>query len=572
MSSPFVKKSIQKRLESLYSRDDALKAKSEIDRLIEGYRSRVTSTPHRMDQRDAILITYGDQLISPAQEPLEVLDMFLVTYLKDIINSVHILPFYPYSSDDGFSVIDYKDVSPRMGSWDDIKKINENFYLMFDGVINHISQYSYWFKSFLQNDPKYRDFFVEVEEGIDLSKVVRPRTLPLIHTYKDIDGIDRHIWTTFSKDQVDLNYSNYKVLVAVLDVLLFYVEMGAKLIRLDAIAFLWKEIETECIHLPQTHEVIQLMRDVIHKVAPEVVIITETNVPHNENVSYFGSGDDEAQMVYNFALPPLTAHAILTGDTSVLTKWAKELELPSDKVCFFNFTASHDGCGVRPVSELLSRSDIDILVEQTIKNEGFVSYRSLSSGKKSPYELNASYIDIISDKSEDIDLRVDKFILSQAVKLAMPGVPGIYFHSLVGSTSDIDGVKRTGIYRSINREKLNYDYLMEELDDGDSLRYNIFNRYIKLLKIRREYDAFDPYGEFEIVDVADGVFAILRRSKVGKNDILVLNNFTNKPIVVKLPSYMQRDLVELIYQQEIEDDKVEIKPYGVMWIKFRKEV
>ncbi len=571
MSSAFVKKSIQERLESLYSREDALKAKVEIDRLIAYYKERVVSRPHKMDQRDVILITYGDQLVQVGREPLEALNTFLVNYLKDVINSVHILPFYPYSSDDGFSVIDYKDVSPRMGSWEDIERIGENFYIMFDGVINHISQYSYWFKGFLQNDPKFKDFFVEVEEGIDLSKVVRPRTLPLIHTYKDVEGRDRHIWTTFSKDQVDLNYANYKVLVAVLDVLLYYVEKGAKLIRLDAIAFLWKEIGTECIHLPQTHEVIQLMREVIHKVAPEVVIITETNVPHKENVSYFGSGDDEAQMVYNFALPPLTAHAILTGDTSILTKWAKELELPSDKVCFFNFTASHDGCGVRPVSGLLSQEDIALLIEQTTKNGGFVSYRSLGNGEKSPYELNASYIDIISDKREEIDLRVDKFILSQAVKLAMPGVPGVYFHSLVGSTSDIDGVRRTGVYRSINREKLNYDYLVQELEDESSLRNKIFSRYIHLLKIRREEDAFDPYGKFEILDLADGVFALLRESKVSRNDILVLNNFTNRSILVKLPPFVQGDLVELIDRQKIENREVRLKPYGVAWIKFRKE-
>src|SRR5690606_35016656 len=108
-----------------------------------------------------------------------------------------------------------------------------------------------------------------------------------------------------SADQVDLNFKNPAVLLATTRALLFYVEHGAKFIRLDAIAYLWKEIGTPCIHLPQTHQVIQLMRAVLDEVAPDVRLITETNVPHPDNISYFGAGTNEAQLVYNFALPPL---------------------------------------------------------------------------------------------------------------------------------------------------------------------------------------------------------------------------------------------------------------------------
>ncbi len=567
----YKKKDIKERLLELYTSEDANKAAIMIDTLVENYRKKIVSKHYKMTQEDVILITYGDQVIEPTVEPLQTLKKFLDDSIKGIINTVHILPFYPYSSDDGFSVIDYKDVSPRMGSWDDIEALSADYNLMFDGVINHISQYSYWFKSFLQNNPKYANFFIEVDPSVDLSKVVRPRALPLLHAYKDIDDKSRFIWTTFSKDQVDLNYANYHVLIAILDVLLFYVQKGAKLIRLDAIAFLWKEIGTSCIHLPQTHEVIQLMREVIHKVAPEVVIITETNVPHDENISYFGSGDDEAQMVYNFALPPLAAHTILSGDTTALTKWAKSLTLPSDKVCFFNFIASHDGCGVRPVAELLSDDELSVIIDNVKANGGYVSYRDMGDGSQSPYELNASFIDIISKVDDDIALRAKKFMLIQALKLAMPGVPGIYFHSLVGSESDKDGVRRTGVLRSINREKLNFSILQEQLQEKGSLRALIYNAYQHLLMLRKEEAAFDPYGDFEVVDLAEGLFALHRVSKKGENHILSINNFTDKPICFQLPSFIREDAIELLKNEIILSNDIKIEAYQTMWIRFKKE-
>lgn len=571
-STVYKKKDIKDRLLALYSEEEATKSEVLITKLIVSYRDKIRSKPYKMTQEDVILITYGDQVIEPSVEPLQTLGKFLDRHIKGVINTVHILPFYPYSSDDGFSVIDYKDVSPRIGSWDDIEALSENYNLMFDGVINHISQYSYWFKSFLENNPKYANFFVEVDPSVDLSMVVRPRALPLLHEYKDIDEKSRFVWTTFSKDQVDLNYANSAVMIAVLDVLLFYVEKGAKLIRLDAIAFLWKELGTDCIHLPQTHEAIQLMREVIHKVAPEVVIITETNVPHDENISYFGSGDDEAQMVYNFALPPLAAHTILSGDTTALIAWAKSLTLPSDKVCFFNFIASHDGCGLRPVADLLSESELGRIIENVEINGGHVSYRGTSDGGKAPYELNASFIDIISPESDDLELRAKKFMLIQAMKLAMPGVPGVYFHSLVGSTSDKDGVRRSGVLRSINREKLNYDILKDELAEEGSLRALIFEEYKHLLSLRKKENAFDPYGDFEVLDLEEGLFSLLRLSKDSKFNILSINNFTNQPICFQLPSFVREDAIELLRNKIILNSDIEIKAYQTMWIRYPKEI
>ncbi|GIU00278.1 sucrose phosphorylase [Sulfurovum sp. TSL6] len=558
-------------LESIYSKEDASLAYDAVCAMIKEYQEKVESKPYVMTEKDVILITYGDQIFHEGETALATLKRFLNEYAQDCINSVHILPFYPYSSDDGFSIVDYKGVCPLKGSWKDIKALNQNHRLMFDGVINHMSQLSHWFEKYLANDPEYYNFFTELDPSLDLSAVVRPRTTPLLTEFNDDEGSIRHIWTTFSADQVDLNYANYKVLLKVLDVLLFYIEKGASLVRLDAIAFIWKEIGTNCVHLPQTHELIQLMREVIHAVAPEIIIITETNVPHDENISYFGNGTDEAHMVYNFALPPLLAFSVLSGDTTKLTAWAKSLTLPSDRVCFFNFTASHDGIGVRAVSNILDKDELNFLVNSCNAHGGLVSYRSVGEEEKSPYELNCSYIDILTHPDEDDTLRLKRMILSQAVVLAMPGVPGIYFHSLVGSRNYHEAVRKTRRNRAINRERLNFDNIIEELSEEGSLRNNLLKRYKQLISIRIHEPCFDPFAKFEFLSLGKEVFAIKHYGKESNEFLIALHNFQKTEIEVDLSPYKEDVFMDIISHRQIKEGIFIMQPYEILWLKPLKE-
>lgn len=560
---------IRERLNTLYAPDDVDKAYEGILELIGQYRSRIESRPYHLSERDAILITYADQVQRPPEPPLAELNDFLISHIDGLINSVHLLPFYPYSSDDGFSVVDYTAVDPHFGSWHEVERLGRNFRLMFDAVINHVSQFSDWFTKYMEDDPEYADFFLDIDPATDLSNVVRPRATPLLHEFNDAHGRIRNIWTTFSRDQVDLNYANYKVLIAVLNALFTYIEKGATLLRLDAIAFVWKVIGTECVHLQQTHELIQLMRDVLHKVAPEVIIITETNVPHKENISYFGSGDDEAQMVYNFALPPLLAHSVLTADTTKLTAWASTLRLPSDKVCFFNFTASHDGIGLRPVSELLDHEEIAALEAAAKRSGGLVSHRSNPDGSVSPYELNCSYIDLLSAPEDDDALRVKRMILTQAVSLAMPGVPGIYFHSLFGSRNYAEGVKMTGINRSINREKFNGQWLEDQLMTEGTMPRLVYLAYKRLLSIRINESAFNPFGPFLFLQTDPSLFVIHRESRDLDSHILAIHNFSQEAVAFTLPEYVMFPAQECISNKMIDRRDITVEGYGVMWLLCR---
>ena len=553
-------------LAKIYRAELAAQVEPHLFKLIESYRGKISRPiDASLNERDLLLITYGDQVQEKGKTHLQTLAEFCETHLKGVVGGVHILPFYPWSSDDGFSVKDYRAVDPALGDWNHIEQLGKSFRLMFDGVINHMSAQGEWFQKFLQNEKPYNDYFVTVEGDPDLSQVVRPRALPLLTEFETAAG-KRKVWTTFSADQVDLNFANPDVLLEIFNILLMYAQRGAQFIRLDAIAYLWKEIGTTCIHLLQTHAVIQLLRAVLDEIAPHVRLITETNVPHQDNISYFGDGTNEAQLVYNFALPPLVLHTFRTGDASVLSGWASSLTRPSDRTTFFNFLASHDGVGLNPARGILSNADIDSLVEQTLAHGGLISYKHNSDGTKSPYEMNINYFDALSNPSsnEPLDLQVDRFMAAQAIMLTIVGMPGIYFHSLFGSRNWTEGVQLTNHNRTINRQKLQRDELEKQLADADSLHSKVFTRYRELLLARLSTSAFDPHGRQKVIDVGKGIFAVLRTSSDESKQVLCLQNVTSQEVEIENP--IKKTVRDLLTNRSV-DSKIVLKPYETMWLE-----
>ena len=489
----------------------------------------------KLYERDALLIAYPDQVRELDVAPLRTLATFCEQHLTGVVSGIHLLPFYRWSSDDGFSVKDYFAVAPEYGTWDDLAAFRPRFDLMCDAVFNHLSAEGDWFQRFLHGEAEFRDFFVTVEGNPDLTQVVRPRALPLLTEFQTARGPER-VWTTFSADQVDVNVKNPRVLLALLDALLFYVTQGARFIRLDAIAYLWKEIGTPCIHLPQTHAVIQLMRAVLDEIAPHVQLITETNVPHADNVSYFGDGTNEAQLVYNFALPPLVLHAMLRGDATHLTKWATTLKAPSNRTTFFNFLASHDGIGVNPARGILPPTEVDFLVGRCQAHGGLINYKYNPDGSKSPYEMNIVYFDAVNDpvSGDSLETQVNRFMVAQAIMLALAGVPGIYFHSLFGSRNDRAAALATGINRRINRQRFARADLEAELGEPRSLRAQVFQRYCALLKVRRSHAAFNPHAEQRVFEGDRRVFAVLRTAATDRDWMLCLHNVTNERVTMNI--------------------------------------
>lgn len=536
---------------------------------------RAEGQPARVDERDVLLITYPDQLRAAGEAPLGTLERFCRDWFGDLISGVHLLPFYPSSSDDGFAVQDYEAVEPAFGTWADVARFGPRFDLMFDAVFNHLSASSDWFHRFCRDEPGFRDFFVTVTGAPDLSAVVRPRALPLLTEFPTARGPER-VWTTFSADQVDLNFRNPRVLLAITDVLLGYVRRGARFIRLDAIAFLWKEPGTSCLHRPQTHAVIQLFRAVLDEVAPGVLLITETNVPHADNLSYFGDGTNEAQLVYNFALPPLVLHALATGQASTLTAWAATLRAPSPRTTFFNFLASHDGIGLNPARGILTDGEVEALVARCRAHGGLVSFKYNPDGTRSPYELNVSLFDAVNDPAapEPLDAQIARFRVAHAILLALAGVPGLYFHSLVGSRNDAAGAATSGMPRRINREKFDCTLLEAELADPRSRRARVLAAQRALLRVRRAHAAFHPTGPQRVLELDRRVFALERTSPDGAQRVLCLQNVSNETVCVPLDGQALETRWPLLEQvpgtppsrSSGSGTSAILEPYGVQWL------
>ncbi|EDB3198717.1 sugar phosphorylase [Listeria monocytogenes] len=523
----------------------------------ENYSNNRRGSIDTISEKNVYLIAYGDSIFEKNKHPLQTLNEFLQEYAQDVITDVHLLPIFPSTSDDGFSVTDYKQIDEQLGDWDDVQKMSENFRVMLDFVANHMSKSSDWFKRFSDNEAPYNQFFIEKNSQFDYKNVTRPRTSPLFHQYEN----GKELWTTFSEDQLDLNVRNIDCLVALTDVLLFYASKQATSIRLDAIGFLWKTSGTTCMHLPETHEIISLWRLLIDELYPNLQIITETNVPHEENISYFGDGENEANMVYQFPLPPLVLHTFTCHDTTKLSKWAKSISQVSSTATYFNFLASHDGIGMRPATGILSDEEINSLVQKAVENGGQVSYKDNADGTQSVYELNINYGEALQNPGEDTteELVTKKIIAAHSILLTLQGVPAIYYHSLLGSKNDLVGYEESGINRRINREKLEKNQLVHELET-DTYRQTIFTSLKKLVQIRRNHTAFSPFATQEILDLGPDVFAIKRESE--EECIYGIINVTSHNIRKTLAF----SGTNLLTNQPVASE-LDLTAYEVVWIK-----
>ena len=484
-------------------------------------------------EKDQWVICYGDSILDEGTPPLAVLDTFLQSYLGDAISGVHVLPFFPWSSDDGFSVIHYREVNSELGEWAHIQTLASHYDLMADLVLNHVSRESLWFVDYLTGSLPGRDYFIEVDPDTDVSQVTRPRSSPLLVPISTRRGT-RHVWATFSEDQIDLNFENPDVLLEFVGILLFYLQQGVRIIRLDAVAFLWKRLGTSCIHLPETHTVVRLLRAIVDEIAPGTLLITETNVPHAENISYFGlerlakGAPDEAHMVYQFALPPLLLHTLTRGEATTIQTWLNSLPVLPEQCTYLNFTASHDGIGVRPLEGLLPDHERDALLELMHRFGGFVSMRSNPDGSDTPYEINITWFEAMCGTRRGPDpWQIARFLCSQAIMLSLQGIPALYIHTLTGTLNDVEGVERSGRLRSINRRRWQLDELALLLESPSTPTHDVFHALHRLLEQRRQEPCFHPNAPQRVIDTPPELLAIERGPLRNGRRLLSLYNVTD---------------------------------------------
>lgn len=529
-----------------------------------------TPYTNHWSEKDAILITYGDSIIETDEPPLQTLKKFLDDTIADTINSVHILPFFPYSSDDGFSVIDYSSVNEALGSWQDIQAISGQYRLMSDLVINHCSSRSAWFNNFIKGDGQGQDFFFTALPDDNLSDVVRPRTSPLLKEVETGKGT-KHVWCTFSHDQVDFDFRNPKVLQAFTSIIRQYLDMGVKIFRLDAIAFLWKIVGTKSINLPQTHEVVRLLRTLIESAEPEAIIITETNIPNTQNLTYYGNAN-EAHGIYNFSLPPLLLNTLLTGNCLYLKRWLMSMPPSQDGTMYFNFIASHDGIGLRPAEGLLSDEEINTLIATVQNFGGKISWRSTDTGEQKAYEMNIALYDALQGTTDGKDQwNFERFICAHAIMFALEGIPGIYIHSLLGTQNDYKKLANTHHNRSINRRRWYKDKIETALNDDTRHHANVLSTLKSLLNIRIQQPAFHPNATQFTLHLGLQLFGFWRQSLDRKQSIFCVSNISDKSISLPLSELnliITESWKELISDTEITEltQELILTPYQTVWI------
>ena len=578
MNPEHLSNTLKRHLETIYAGVEGVKSEDceqLCDELIGLMRVQQANTEparyiNHWDETDCLVISYGDSILQQGEKPLHTLKQFLDRYADGYINGVHILPFYPFTSDDGFSVLDYSSVNESLGDWSDIQSIAADYSLMSDLVINHCSARSPWFDNFIKDRDPGRNFFVTASPDDDLSAVVRPRTNPLLREVETVNGT-QYVWCTFSHDQVDLNFRNPEVLKQFVSIIRQYLDSGVRLFRLDAVAFLWKQPGTNCLNLEQTHEIVRLLRTLIEHAQDDAIIVTETNIPNRENLAYFGNAN-EAHWVYNFSLPPLLVNSLITGDCHYLKQWMMSMPPARNGTAYFNFIASHDGIGLRPAEGLLTESEINTLVETMQTFGGRISWRTGDQGQRKPYEINIALFDALQGTTHGPDhWGLQRFLCAHAIMLALEGVPGIYIHSLVGTRNDYQRVENAGHNRAINRHQWQYSELQDRLADANSSEHLVFSGISELLKIRRQQSAFHPNATQFTLHLGSGLFGFWRQSIDRQQSIFCISNITDKVQTLNLSDINLIDnenWVDLISQLPCDGimQSIAMQPYQTLWI------
>ena len=527
------------------------------------------------NESDIFLISYGDSIVSAKDKKLKTLKKFVDEFIKPHFNNIHILPFFPFSSDDGFSITDYKKVRDDLGSWEDISLLSKDYRVMADIVINHASKKSEYFQEFVRGNNEYKDFFISLDKDEGFEEVVRPRSSDLFQEV-ELSNQKKYLWCTFSHDQIDLNFKNPRVLLFFIRLIYLYLRHGIKVFRLDAVAFLWKEKSTNCLNLPQTHEVVKLIRTILDNYNQNNLLITETNLPNLENLSYFGNGD-EANAIYNFTLPPLLLWTLLMGDSTALRKWSMGMPPAKEHTTYFNFIASHDGIGLRPTENILTDQERGTLIDIVKEFGGVISNRKKPDGTETVYELNIALLDAMKGTFKGIDhMQVDRFIACHAIMLSLEGIPAFYIHSVLGTTNDYELMKKNSQNRSINRKSWDINEIKNKLLDDKSINNQVYKSIINLIKIRKKQPAFHPNAIQFTFNLGKNFFGIWRQSLDKKQSIFSVTNVTN---IFQYLDLTELNLIEsekwwdLISSKNIDDIKstIALKAYQTVWISNLKK-
>ena len=538
----------------------------EIIYLINKYNKNRKKEDFKINESTSLVICYGNSVTDGNKKSLKVFNKFYKKHLKNNFDSVHFLPFYPSSSDSGFAVKDHYKIEPRLGSWKDVKIIAKNCNVMADLVINHSSARGLWFSNFLKNKSPGKDYFFTVDNNFNSKKVIRPREHRLLKKI-NLSNKTKYLWRTFSPDQIDLNFKNPKVLIRFIKIIFNLINNGVKIFRLDAIAYLWKESGNTCINHRNTHYIIKLIRLVCNLLKTECIIITETNLPEKENLSYFGN-NDEANWIYNFSLAPILVYSLLFEDSNKITKWSKNFPIAKLNNNYLNFIASHDGIGMRPIEGIINENTRKKFLNRLKKNGGEFSYRKVQGVKKKVYEANITLFNAFrySDFDKSGLFGFERYMAAHTIMVSFDGVPAIYFNSMFGNSNDNSKYIISGNKRDLNRYRWNKDKIEDHLKDKNSKQNKYYKNMSNILTIRRKQKAFHPDANRKTLKLGSNFFGIKRISTDNKQSIYCITNMTSKLQLLKVNKnvFYKRNLFNSKLTKKT--GKIQFEPFQTVWL------
>ena len=433
-----------------------------------------------------MLITYPDSL----GKNLKDLDFVLSKYLGGAVAGLHILPFFPSSGDRGFAPITYDVVEPAFGDWSDIRRLSENYYLMCDYMINHMSAQSAIYQDFLEkhNESRYKDFFIHWKDfwngepsEEDDKKLYKRREVPYIEA-KFRDGTTERLWCTFSPEQIDINCLHSEEAKKYLaEQLRGLAGRGVSLIRTDAMAYAAKRPGTSCFFVePEMSELLQQCVDALEgtgvEVLPEI----------HENYFIQKKLEEKNVYTYDFQLPMLILNAVYFGKATYLKNWMKICPRKQ-----FTTLDTHDGIGVVDVRYLMPDEEV-LATKEAVFNQNPQIYElyavrnmKVNFSAFDTYQINCTYYDAIGGDD-------NRYLMARAIQFFTPGIPQVYYVGLFAGKNDFDYFHETQAPRDVNR----HNYSLEEVDA--QFQRPVVREMVRLMQLRNSHPAFQ--GKFVLLD------------------------------------------------------------------------
>lgn len=531
-------------------------------------------------------------------------------YLQDLgVNLLHIMPILacpPSASDGGYAVSDYYKVDARYGTNEDVEALAQtmeqrDMLLVLDVVVNHTSDQHAWAQSARMGDAKYQDYYYVFNDRSmpDAFEQTMPEIFPVNApgNFTWDEAMGKWVMTVFNHYQWDLNYRNPEVLIDMIDIMLFWANKGVDVLRLDAVAFLWKKMGSTCQNEREAHLLLQMMKDCCQVTAPGVLFIAEAIVAPSEIAKYFGEdaiNAKECEIAYNATLMALLWDAVATKNARVLNQGVKSLPVKLDRATWLNYVRCHDDIGLGFDDQDIQRAGYEPHSHRQFLLSYFTGRFTGSTARGLPFGVNLKTGDarvsgslaslvgleaaIEADDAHAIDMSIQTIITLHAVILSFGGIPLLYYGDAIGMLNDL-------IYRSDpnkaddNRWMHRYYFDWEKAalrKQAGTVEYRIFSALKKLISLRKETVAFADIQNRELLSVSNPNLLVYLKAdyKMPKNQVLVVANFNTEPQTLQLDEVsasipfrrqIAKDLVAGT-QLDLEGGSITVPPLDFFWL------